>query len=75
MLVHEDSVCPVCVVPDLAERNDSETAAPQVLTCEERGTKGNPPTVQFCKISIPRNYREARALDQWVYWEQAMVEE
>jgi hypothetical protein len=75
MLVHDNTVCTVRVSPDAAERNESETTDPLVLTCEERGVKGNPPAVKFCKISIPRNYREARASDQWVYWEQAMVEE
>jgi Reverse transcriptase (RNA-dependent DNA polymerase) len=31
--------------------------------------------VKFCKIPIPKNYREARASEQWPNWEAAMVEE
>jgi hypothetical protein len=46
-----------------------------VYKCAERDSLGNPPCLQFCRISVPRNYREAKASDQWQYWEQAMCEE
>jgi Reverse transcriptase (RNA-dependent DNA polymerase) len=32
-------------------------------------------SVRFCKIHVPKNFREARASEQWEYWEDAMVEE
>lgn len=31
--------------------------------------------VHFSKVDIPENFREARASEQWEFWEQAMVEE
>jgi hypothetical protein len=30
-----------------------------VYKCGLRDSNGNPPSLQFCKISVPRNYREA----------------
>jgi transposase InsO family protein len=46
-----------------------------VFRCEERPPNEGEPGVKFSKISVPKNYREARQSDQWSYWEQAMNEE
>ena len=35
----------------------------------------NPIGVRFSKVPVPSNYREARASEQWEYWEMAMNEE
>lgn len=40
-----------------------------------RACLASPAGVRFSKIPVPSNYREARMSDQWVFWEQAMIEE
>lgn len=40
-----------------------------------RACLASPTGVKFSKVPVPRNYKEARASEQWPFWEQAMVEE
>jgi hypothetical protein len=60
---------------DEAERGCEDGEQYFVYACDQRDPEGNEPRVKFCKITVPRNYREARRSDQWSYWEQAMNEE
>jgi hypothetical protein len=58
-----------------AERDGYTEERFYVFRCEERLPNEGEPGVKFSKITVPRNYREARQSDQWSYWEQAMNEE
>eukprot|EP00884_Botryococcus_braunii_P019865 jgi/Botrbrau1/6562/Bobra.40_2s0026.1 len=57
-----------------AERDGFTEERFYVFQCEDRPPNEGEPGVKFSKISVPRNYREARQSDQWSYWEQAMNE-
>jgi hypothetical protein len=58
-----------------AERDGYTEERFYVFRCTERPPNEGEPSVKFSKITVPRNYREARQSDQWSYWEQAMNEE
>eukprot|EP00884_Botryococcus_braunii_P022989 jgi/Botrbrau1/9374/Bobra.0252s0003.1 len=57
------------------ERDEFTEERFYVFQCKDRPPNEGEPGVKFVKISVPKNYREARQSDQWSYWEQAMNEE
>jgi hypothetical protein len=66
--------CSVRILEGCAERDDYGQQF-FAFQCNEDPPSGHEPAIKFSKISVPRNYREARASDLWPYWEQAMNEE
>jgi hypothetical protein len=63
---------PPCVFRTMDSGGDaSEPASIAFL----RACLASPAGVRWSKIPVPSNYREARMSDQWVFWEQAMIEE